>query len=167
MERGGLLMIAELRINDSGFTARYERYLNHSVEEVWGYLTENDKLIQWFTELHIEELREGGVISFDMGDGTFDHLTILELKTCSVLEFTWWEDTVRFELYPETEGCLLVFTEKIKTIIPHTPKDLAGWHVCLDVIKALLDGQSIENRMKDWEDWYPKYIEAVEKIAAL
>ncbi|OLS41716.1 SRPBCC family protein [Bacillus sp. MRMR6] len=159
-------MIAEIKKNARGYTARFERYMNHSAEKVWAYLTENDKLGQWFTELRMGELREGGVITFDMGDGTFDHLTILELKTCSVLKFTWWEDTVRFELFPETEGCLLVFTEEIKSITPQTAKDLAGWHVCLDVIKALLDGRSIENRMNDWEGWYPKYIEAVEHVTA-
>jgi uncharacterized protein YndB with AHSA1/START domain len=159
-------MLAEIVKKEDGYTARYERHLNHAVKDVWAYLTENDKLVQWFSELQVEELREGGVITFDMGDGTFDKLRILELKTSSVIEFTWWEDTVRFELSPETEGCLLVFTEKMKSITPQTAKDLTGWHVCLDVIKALLDGRSIENRMNDWKDWYLKYIEAVEKVTA-
>lgn len=33
-------------------------------------MTENEKLALWFSELRIEELREGGVIMFDMQDGT-------------------------------------------------------------------------------------------------
>lgn len=52
--------------------------------------------------------------------------------------------------------------EKIKMITNHTPKDLAGWHVCLDVIHALLDGRSIASREDEWKKWYEKYVEAVE-----
>ncbi|OMP67852.1 hypothetical protein BTO28_05030 [Domibacillus epiphyticus] len=51
---------------------------------------------------------------------------------------TWAKDVVRFELYSEQEGCQLVFIEKIHTITNHTPKDLAGWHVCLVVIKSVI-----------------------------
>jgi len=71
---------------------------------------------------------------------------------------------VRFELHPESAGCRLILIEKIKTMTDHTPRDLAGWHVCLDVIRALLDGKIIENRKAEWEKWYPKYVEAVNKI---
>ena len=78
-----------------------------------------------------------------MQDGTFEDLTIVELKIPSVLAYTWGEDVVHFELNQEPDGCRLVLTEKIKTITPHTPRDLAGWHVCLEVISALLDGRTI------------------------
>lgn len=156
-------MIAHIEKVEHGFTATYERHLNHSVEEVWSYLTDNDKLPKWFSELRVEELREGGVIKFDMGDGTFEKLTILELNMNSVLEFTWWPDSVRFELSEESGGCLLLLMEKIHTITDHTPKDLAGWHVCLDVIQALLDGTTIE-RKQEWEKWYKKYVIEIEKV---
>lgn len=156
-------MIAHIEKVENGFTVTYERHLNHSVEEVWSYLTDNDKLPKWFSELRVEELREGGVIKFDLGDGTFEELTILELNMNSVLEFTWWPDSVRFELSEESGGCLLLLIEKIHTITDHTPKDLAGWHVCLDVIQALLDGTTIE-RKQEWEKWYKKYVIEIEKV---
>lgn len=99
-----------------------------------------------------------------MGNGTFEGLSILDLKVNSVLEFSWWVDTVRFELTEESNGCLLRLIEKINTITDHTPKDLAGWHVCLDVIEALLDGRTIE-RKEEWKIWYEKYIKEIEKVA--
>ncbi|WP_205699968.1 hypothetical protein [Cohnella luojiensis] len=34
----------------------------------------------------------------------------------SVLEYTWAEDVVRFELYPKPESCPLVMIEKISAI---------------------------------------------------
>lgn len=54
---------------DGGYTARFERRLKHPVEKVWASLTENDKLKKWFPELRIDDLREGGVVKFDMQNG--------------------------------------------------------------------------------------------------
>ncbi|MNH93924.1 hypothetical protein D3C73_465340 [compost metagenome] len=150
-------MLAVIQQVENGYTARFERHLKHSVEQVWSWLTENDKLVQWFSELRVEELREGGVIKFDMQNGTFEEMEITELKLYSVLEYTWAEDRVRFELYPKTDGCQLVLIEKITKMTEHTPRDLAGWHVCLDVISALLDGGALESRDNEWKRQYPQY----------
>ena len=78
-----------------------ERELAHAVEMVWSELTDNEKLSQWFSELRVEDLREGGMIKFDMQDGTFIDMEILELKMYSILEYKWGKDIVRFELYSE------------------------------------------------------------------
>ncbi|MBA9026006.1 SRPBCC family protein [Peribacillus huizhouensis] len=157
-------MLAKLKKGEHGYIARFERHVKHSVEKVWAMLTENDKLAAWFSELRIDELRKGGIIKFDMQDGTFEKFTITDFKLNSVLEFTWDKDLVRFELYPEQDGCLLVLIEKIDTITDHTPRDLAGWHVCLDVIQALLDGRKIEREV-EWKQWYEKYTVAVKEVS--
>jgi uncharacterized protein YndB with AHSA1/START domain len=156
-------MIARIEKVNNNYLAIYERNLSHPVEEVWSYLTDNEKLPKWFSELRVDELREGGVIKFDMGDGTFDELTILDLKLNSILEFSWWADSVRFELSKESGGSSLRLIEKIHTITEHIPRDLAGWHVCLDVIEALLDDRSIE-RKEVWKYWYEKYAKEIEKV---
>lgn len=107
-------MLAKVERAEAGYTARFEHHWNHSVQEVWSYLTDNEKLAKWFTELHVEELREGGLIKFNMQDGTFEELTIVELKIPSVLAYTWGDDIVHFELDQEPNGCRLVLTEKLK-----------------------------------------------------
>jgi len=157
-------MLAVLQQTKEGHVARFERHLKHSVEKVWAYLTENDKLKKWFSELHVDDLREGGIIKFDMQDGTFEEMKIIELQLYSVLEYTWAEDRVRFELYPEADGCRLVLIEKLNKITDHTPKDLAGWHVCLDVIKALLEGQTLDSRKREWEKWYKEYTQSIHEM---
>jgi len=154
-------MLAGLQQVPNGHIARFERHLKHSVENVWAYLTENDKLAEWFAELRVDDLREGGVIRFDMQNGTFVEMEIIELQTNAVLEYTWGEDRVRFELSPEPGGCRLVLIEKITKTTDHTPKDLAGWHVCLEVIGALLDGRTLASRKEEWEIWYEKYVELI------
>jgi hypothetical protein len=104
------------------------------------------------------------MIKFDMQNGTFEEMEIIELKTYSVLEYTWGEDRVRFELNEESDGSRLVLIEKINKITDHTPRDLAGWHVCLDVINALLDGRAIESRENEWKIWYEKYKQLTESV---
>lgn len=158
-------MLAVLQRTEVGYAARFERHLKHSVEKAWSYLTENDKLKKWFSELHVDDLREGGVIKFDMQDGTFEEMRIIELRMHSVLEYTWGEDRVRFELYPESDGCRLVLIEKLNSITSHTPRDLAGWHVCLDVIKALLEEQTLDSRQSEWEKWHKEYVRSISEIS--
>ncbi|MFE4569657.1 SRPBCC family protein [Paenibacillus chitinolyticus] len=155
-------MLAILEKDPDGYVARFHRSFGHSAEAVWSMLTENDKLSRWFSELEVGELREGGFIRFNMPDGSFEKLDILDLHPPSILEYTWGEDRVRFELYPEPEGCRLVLIEKLQAITAHTPKDLAGWHVCLEVVRLLLDGEEMPFRKEEWESWYEKYTRHVD-----
>jgi len=157
-------MIADIKKVESGYIARFKRHLNHPVEKVWSMLTENKQLQKWFAELRVDELREGGLIKFDMGDGTFEEIKILELKTNCLLEYTWGEDIVRFELFQEAEGCLLVLDEMIVELTNHTSKDLAGWHVCLDVIEHLLNKSEVGSREEAWKKLYQEYKKAVEQV---
>ncbi|MCM3781737.1 SRPBCC family protein [Neobacillus mesonae] len=156
-------MIAQIRKTESGYTAEYKRELDHSRNRVWMMLTDNELLKQWFSELEVKELGAGGMIQFDMQDGTYEEMPILDYEEGHILEFTWGEDKVRFEIKSndDQERCTLVLIEKINTLTGHTPKDLAGWHVCLDVIQTLLNGQEVLQRQEEWNYWYPKYVEAL------
>ena len=158
-------MLAQIQKAEEGYLATFERHYNHSVEEVWSMLTENEKLTKWFSELHVEDLREGGLIKFDMQDGTFEEMVITELKDRSILEYTWGDDVVRFELSVEPSGCQLMLKEKLTNITDHTPRDLAGWHVCLDVINKLLEGRTVGSRETDWKKWYEEYKKAIANVS--
>lgn len=159
-------MLAVIEKVENGYVARYDRPLKHSIEQVWAALTENDKLARWMPNLIVVDLRDGGTIKFDMkdGSGTFIDIKILDYLEYSVLEYEWGKDRVRFELYPKPDGCLLVLKEFIGTLTDHTSKDLAGWHVCLDLLSALLDGRYMEFPKGEWEKWYDKYVIAVKQL---
>lgn len=157
-------MLARLEKAEKGFTALFERDYPHAPEDVWVYLTDNDKLQAWFAELRVEEHGRGGRLTFDMGDGTFETMDILDYEEGSVLEYVWGEDVVRFELSPADGGTRLLLIEKISALTPHTPKDLAGWHVCLDVVAALLDGRPLPNRKDMWESEYAEYSALTDKL---
>nr|WP_309119012.1 SRPBCC family protein [Paenibacillus sp.] len=156
-------MLAKITKTETGHLAEFKRTLRHAPERVWAMLTVNDKLSTWFSELRVEDLREGGTISFDLGDGTFEEMKIIELKPYSVLEYTWGNDRVRFELSPAADGgTMLTLKEFIGEVNAHTPKDLAGWDVCLDVIEALLDERGFGDRKTAWEPKYEAYKRALE-----
>lgn len=157
-------MIAKLQKDNDICTARYERHFSHSVEDVWAMLTENEKLQQWFSELTVVDLRKNGLIQFDMQDGTFIDMKILDYEPLKVLAFEWGEDVARFELSSESDGSKLLFIETISSFTEQTIKDLAGWHVCLDVVEALLDGRTISSREDSWKDWYQKYEKLIQEF---
>jgi uncharacterized protein YndB with AHSA1/START domain len=160
-------MLAVIEKVEGGHIARYDRPLKHSVEKVWAAITQNDKLGKWMPNLQVVDLRNGGTIKFNMNDGTgstFD-IKIRDYKENEVLEYEWGDGWVRFELYPKPEGCLLVLKEFISTINDHTSKDLAGWHVCLDIMLDLLNGHYYSEFPKEnWEKWYQKYVIYVKQL---
>lgn len=156
-------MIAEIKRIESGCLVRYERRLTHTVEAVWAMLTDNEQLKRWFQELRVGELREGGFMKFNVPEVIDQELEISELTLLSVLEFDWFGDVIRFELYPNENGCMLIVKEKIKLMTEQTKKDIAGWHVCLDVIEALLDEKTIQ-RDEEWRKWYEKYAQKIDEL---
>lgn len=157
-------MLAKIEKHGVHVKAQMTRLFDHPVEEVWSWLTENGKLQQWFSELTIAELRPGGRILFATEDGSFEQeMNILAVEENALLEYTWGADSVRFELSPKKEGSQLIFTEVIQEVSDHTPKDLAGWHLCIDVLAALMEGQPADFREKEWEKRYEEYQHLLEE----
>ena len=150
-------MRAEITQLEKGYKAVFERRPAHGSDKVWSILADNSRLKQWFAELQIAERGEGGKLVFDMGDGGTEDLAITDYEEGRVLAFEWWDDHVRFEVEEETSGkSRLRLVETIDRITFQTAKDLAGWHVCLDVIEAILNGEEI-NREEEWQHWHEEY----------
>ncbi|MNE75557.1 hypothetical protein D3C80_1717280 [compost metagenome] len=58
----------------------------------------------------------------------------------------------------------MTLIETIAAVTSHTPRDLAGWHVCLNVIGDLLDGKPGNTRRAEWEGWYREYARLLEPL---
>jgi uncharacterized protein YndB with AHSA1/START domain len=126
-----------------GYVAlRFERQLAHPPERVWRALTEQAELRAWHPTPFVLDPRRGGVISFQsparvptMKDGE-----VLAFDPPRQLAYTWFEDRLRWELHPRSDGCLLVlihmFGDRFKAA-----RDGAGWHVCLWWLVRHLDRQ--------------------------
>ncbi|CAH2465908.1 MULTISPECIES: SRPBCC family protein [Bacillus cereus group] len=150
-------MIAIIEKQNNEYLVQFDRHLPFTIEEVWSVLTDNNKLKKWMSNLQIEDLKTGGIIKFDMMDGTFINIDILECQMNSVLEFTWDKDRVRFEIHKKEKGSLLLFKEFIHELTDHTPKDIAGWHICLDLFSSVLEGEEKEFSKDEWKYWFDKY----------
>lgn len=150
-------MRAEITQQEKGYKAVYERELAHGSDKVWGMLADNSRLKLWFEELRIADPGVGGKLVFDMGDGHNEDLAITDYEEGRVLAFEWWDDHVRFEV-EEGSGAasVLRLIETIERITDQTAKDLAGWHVCLDVIEAILNDEKID-RDSEWQHWHEEY----------
>lgn len=149
-------MRAEITQQNEGYLAVFERNLAHSPKNVWNMLSDNSRLKQWFEELQISKSGKGGHFIFDMGDGAFEELKITEYEEGRILAFEWWDDHVRFEVENKNGESTLRLVETIQRITPQTAKDLAGWHVCLDVIESILDDEKID-RDNEWQHWHEEY----------
>lgn len=163
-------MLATIQKQQNNYVVKFNRPLSHSVDAVWAVLTENEKLQKWMNNLEIIDLRKNGKIYFNMNDGTnaFQEIAITDYGEKKLLEFDWGKDTVRFELSPTSNGSILVLLESIGELTEHTPKDLAGWHVCLGLLSDLLNGTVHEEfPMEEWQKWFAEYkqlVNDVEKI---
>lgn len=160
-------MIAEIGKLTDGYIVEFERQFSYTIEEVWSVLTENSKLKKWMSNLQIESLKTNGVIKFDMMDGSFINIDIIECQQNSVLEFTWDKDRVRFEIHKEENGTLLLLKEYIHVLTDHTPKDIAGWHICLELFSAVLEGEEKEFSKDKWQQWFEIYKDKILKVLEL
>lgn len=131
---------------------RMERRFAHQPEKVWRALTRPEELSQWYP-FRVEELdlRLGGRIRFDDGQGGTLEAVITELEPPRVLAFTQdagkvlereGDNLLRFELRPDGDGCLLTFTHHFHDR-PRAGANAAGWDACLDALGAVVDGRPV------------------------
>lgn len=159
-------MLANIENVENRYVVQFTRTFQTSIEDVWAALTKNDQLHKWMKNLEMVDLKKGGFIKFNYNDGSenSEEIKITDYEQLSVLEFEWGQDFVRFELQPKEEGCFLLLKEFVTELTDHTPKDVAGWHICLDLLNSLLDGQLKEFSMEEWEKRYEQYQTLVKEI---
>jgi uncharacterized protein YndB with AHSA1/START domain len=144
---------------DGRSVLRFERRLPHPVEKVWRAITEPAHLGHWFPAEMRMDLAPGAPIHFAFreGEGPATEGTIVELDPPRVFAFTWDRDLLRWELRPEGQGSLLVFT--------HTFDDRAGaasiasgWEGCLEALGEVLDGRPVDLPDR-WAERHEAYVE--------
>jgi uncharacterized protein YndB with AHSA1/START domain len=129
---------------------RFERRLDHPVDQVWAAITEPGELDAWWGRVNVD-LRAGGSMRIEWlnGDVTMD-ATITELEPPRLLEIEGEpHGTLRFELEPHGDGTLLRFTTRSQIPDQFRAKVLAGWHFHLDALEDFLD----DGTRIDWPNW--------------
>lgn len=154
-------MDAELRMIEGKPVLRFERRLRHSPEKVWRVVTEPAEMKHWFpAEVAIDGRRmsftfpDTAPVDADGGEGE-----LLESDPPKVFAFRWHSDVLRFEILPQAEGCLLVFTAVVTTKLS-AGRDVPGWITCLDALAAHADGTPFEPPT----EWLPQIEHYVAKF---
>jgi uncharacterized protein YndB with AHSA1/START domain len=124
------------------WTLIFVRALPHPPEKVWAALTDPGRLDQWAPFAAAGDLSVTGETTLTMVDGpdrTDLPATVLRADAPTLLEYTWGDDLLRWELAPDGGGTRLTLRHTIAKR-DEAPMVAAGWHLCVAVLGRLLAG---------------------------
>jgi uncharacterized protein YndB with AHSA1/START domain len=137
---------------------RFERQLAQPPEVVWRALTDPEELRSWFpSDIVTEEWKVGAALTFPFREHDAPGFTgtVLELDAPRLLVYTWGDDTLRFELTPNSSGgTILVLTDELAAGI--AARNAAGWEVCLERLAGHAPGDNA------WKPLFDHYVAAFE-----
>jgi uncharacterized protein YndB with AHSA1/START domain len=147
---------------DGSPVVRFERTFPHTTAQVWDAISDPDRLAKWFpTTVEFDELRAGAPITFRFAEDRYPPMTgaFREVSAPERLSFTWGDDTLIFELEEREAGaaCRLSFTVALDSA-DKAARDAAGWDDCLDMLGAVVPGETPERPRKP-ESWRARYDE--------
>lgn len=132
----------ECLAHEHGWTLVFVHEFRHSPERVWAALTDPAELDRWSPFTASRNLDGAGNATLTHIDGdTREDLAaeVLRAERPRLLEYTWGDDLLRWELAATSSGTRLTLRHTVKSL-DWVPKMAAGWHLCLVVAGQLLDG---------------------------
>lgn len=154
-----------LERGDGTVTIRFTRQLAHPPPKVWRALTEAGHVAAWFPTTIEGEFAAGAPLVFRFTKLSIPPMSgrMIVCEPPKLLEFTWDDETLRFELDPHESGTRLDFTATFAEI-GKAARDAAGWHVCLEQLAYSIDGRSggpgPGPEDQRWREIHPHYVAA-------
>ncbi|MGW1340551.1 SRPBCC family protein [Kribbella sp. NPDC002412] len=130
---------------------RMQRELRHPVEKVWRAITEPGQLSGWFPAAVELDLRLDGAVTFtfeDDPDAPVDEHgsgVIRAYEPPRLIEYTWGEEVLRWELVPSADGCTLHLTATFDDR-PGSASFTSGWTLCFDALDHVLGGSAVPEK---------------------
>ncbi|MET0556557.1 MAG: SRPBCC family protein [Vicinamibacteria bacterium] len=127
------------------WTLVFVRDLPHPPAQVFRALTDPAELRAWAPFDADRDLGTPGAATFTMagGDGTErSPATVRRAEPPVLLEYTWEQDLLRWELEPTATGTRLTLRHTVEDK-DWIPRVAAGWHLCLDVAERALAGAPV------------------------
>lgn len=136
---------AELIDPDGQPTLVFRRELRHPPAKVWRALTNDADLAAWFPTTIEGERATGAALRFNFRDDDeyaaglpgFEG-RMIAVDEPSLLELSWGDHVLRFELAPTSVGTTLILTVRLEEL-GVAARDAAGWHVSLANLTNRLD----------------------------
>jgi len=135
-------------------SVRFERRLPGPIERVWQYLTDPEKLPEWFGQGTIE-LREGGRVH--LMDGHIRGV-VTQCRPPHLLIYTWNvfapgqqlsdypESYLRLELEAQEDGQVLLRLTHMPILERFERQNAMGWHTFLDLVENGVRGGPTRTR---------------------
>jgi uncharacterized protein YndB with AHSA1/START domain len=136
-----------LQESNGRYALRFERYFLYKTADVFHVITNPSYFSQWYPFATGEmDLKPGGKIAFDDGEGSTYEGIITAFKSPHTFEFREVDDWIQISLREEGGGCIMEFTHIFdnKEMAMYVA---AGWHRCLEVLEQIVNGRPIE-----WKD---------------
>src|SRR5512142_3170867 len=155
-------MLGELHPAGDRWQLRFTRRLAHAPDKVWRALTEPQHLAAWFPSSIDGERAAGAVLRFRFPESAAtDPIEgrMLAYDPPRLMEFAWGGDVLRFELEPDGTGTKLTLRDTLDDL-GKAARDAAGWHECLDILGASLDGAGQRALGTRWPELNAQYAEA-------
>jgi uncharacterized protein YndB with AHSA1/START domain len=165
----GPLAAVEHRTSGARSALVFVRQFRHPPEKIWAALTDPTQLAQWAPFTADRDLGRLGAVVLTMTDSDDGQTFPGQVTRCeepTLLEYTWGDDLLRWQLEPDERGTKLTLhhTTDDPTMVP---KVAAGWHICLAVADRLLEGHPIgpivgEAAMRHgWQQLHDEYADAL------
>lgn len=129
------MMTGSQQIIDGRPALRFERRLEHTVERVWRAITEPAELARRFVS-EVPWTPEAGEL-FEAG-GEAGRITAFEPPR--LIAWSWGVERYSFELSPDGDRCILVFTHVFDPRLGPDWQHAAGWESYLNRLDAHLAG---------------------------
>lgn len=104
---------------------------------VFHYLATTDGISNWFPQLSIDEEENEKLVLFDMGDGTFEKMALLDYSTNEHISYEWAAGHVEFHLEDASAGTKLTLTETLPIDFNALAQDFTGWYVQMQNVKSV------------------------------
>lgn len=104
-------------------------------QTVFRYLATTDGISEWFPQLSISEES----VLFDMDDGTFEKMSLIDFTTNEKIAYEWATGKVEFQLKEIQNNTKLTFKEILPLNFQAIPEDFTGWYVQIKNIKTIAE----------------------------
>ncbi|MCD5001980.1 SRPBCC domain-containing protein [Enterococcus saccharolyticus] len=135
-------MKEKLALVDGTLHAEFWLEINASPETVWTFLTETDKLAQWFPELQAGDISADGYMKFVMPEINLT-MAIQAFHLGEKLAYQWDSGQVTFDILADKQT-ILHFSEELPPQFPQKHRDVAGRSIVLRRLKNAIEGQPVD-----------------------
>lgn len=167
---------AEVQKHGEKWTLVLVRELKHPPSQVWQALTDAKELKEWApfdSDHNLDTVGPVTLTTVGAPQTVVDETRVSRAVAPRLLEYHWGGNDLRWQLEPTSLGTRLTLWHNIpKSFIS---MGAAGWHICLDVMDALLAGDPLGRIVAgdamnfDWQRLHGEYAKqfGVEPIAWL